>query len=93
MTAPSSPEPAPAAPAQPEVLRVDRIACTGHGICASILPATVRLDEWGYPVVDASAGDDGPAARAAAIRLCPAMALYVDRHSSAPLNSASGSRV
>ncbi|MGI8457642.1 MAG: ferredoxin [Propionibacteriaceae bacterium] len=32
-------------------LVVDRIACTGHGLCASWLPERVRLDEWGYPVV------------------------------------------
>ena len=32
-------------------LAVDRIACTGHGICASLLPDEVGLDEWGYPVV------------------------------------------
>ena len=60
-------------------LRVDRVRCSGHGICASLLPGTVRLDEWGYPVIiDQAAGgfDDGEAARAAAVRLCPAMALY-----------------
>ena len=32
-------------------LAVDRIACTGHGICAGLLPDEVGLDEWGYPVV------------------------------------------
>jgi ferredoxin len=67
--------PSPPDTTRAEVLRVDRIACTGHGICASILPTTVRLDEWGYPIVDSSRGDDGPTARAAAVRLCPAMAL------------------
>jgi ferredoxin len=70
-----SAQPSPAETVLGEVLRVDRIACTGHGICASILPASVRLDEWGYPVVDPSGGADGSAARAAAVRLCPAMAL------------------
>ena len=55
-------------------LRVDRIACTGHGVCASLLPRHIQLDEWGYPIVrDATvtAADD-----ATAIRLCPARALY-----------------
>ena len=60
-----------------EALHVDRVACTGHGICASILPGAVRLDEWGYPVLEGPGTDDGPAARAAAVRLCPAMALYL----------------
>jgi ferredoxin len=36
-------------PSPSEGLVVDRIACTGHGICASLLPDAVTLDEWGYP--------------------------------------------
>jgi ferredoxin len=69
---------------EPPSVRVDRVACTGHGICATLLPGSVQLDEWGYPVVlSRSDGgvDDGPEARAAAVRWCPAMALYVDRRS------------
>jgi ferredoxin len=59
--------------ATPE-LRVDRVACTGHGMCATLLPGRVRLDEWGYPVVD-----DARAGRAEgdrAVTFCPARALY-----------------
>ena len=55
-------------------IAVDRIACTGHGVCAQLF-AQVRLDEWGYPIVDdlsVSAQD----ARTA-IRHCPARALYL----------------
>lgn len=54
-------------------LALDRIACTGHGICASILPEQITLDEWGYPVVQASLVD--PSLGDAAIRLCPTRAL------------------
>jgi ferredoxin len=32
-------------------LAVDPIACTGHGVCAELLPEGVRLDEWGYPLL------------------------------------------
>ena len=32
-------------------LRVDPIACTGHGICAELLPELIRLDDWGYPII------------------------------------------
>ncbi|GAA0922205.1 ferredoxin [Pseudonocardia zijingensis] len=32
-------------------LHVDRIACTGHGVCAELLPELIALDEWGYPIV------------------------------------------
>ncbi len=54
-------------------LALDRIACTGHGICASILPEQISLDEWGYPVMPASLVD--PSLGDVAIRLCPARAL------------------
>ncbi|MFI6448845.1 ferredoxin [Kitasatospora sp. NPDC050543] len=33
------------------LLRVDRIACAGHGQCAELLPELISLDEWGYPVL------------------------------------------
>lgn len=35
-------------------LVVDPIACAGHGLCADLLPERVRLDDWGYPIVDAA---------------------------------------
>jgi len=82
-SSPTDPRRRPGAATRPTV-RVDRVACTGHGVCASLLPGSVRLDEWGYPVVlsEAEGGvDDGDRARAAAVRLCPAMALYAERRS------------
>jgi ferredoxin len=58
----------------PVVLRVDRVACTGHGVCAGVLPRHIELDEWGYPIVkNPLVSREG--ARAA-IRLCPARALF-----------------
>ena len=35
-----------------ESLRVDPIACTGHGLCAELFPERIWLDEWGYPVIE-----------------------------------------
>jgi ferredoxin len=35
-----------------ETLRVNPINCTGHGVCAELLPELITLDEWGYPIVD-----------------------------------------
>src|SRR5690349_16159238 len=32
-------------------LRVNPIACTGHGMCAELLPEAVELDRWGYPLL------------------------------------------
>jgi ferredoxin len=67
-------------------LRVNPIACTGHGLCAELLPELVTLDEWGYPVL---AGQQVPPAlerRArSAVASCPALAL---RLSAAPLKPA-----
>jgi len=53
---------------------VDRVACTGHGICASLLPEAINPDEWGYPVLLAPGVD--PEVGDIAIRLCPARALF-----------------
>lgn len=55
-------------------LRIDRIACTGKGICASLLPEAIELDEWGYPILDEAQVD--PEMGDIAISLCPARALY-----------------
>ena len=45
------------------------------GLCFELLPESVRLDDWGYPVVD----DDLPAELVAqareAVRACPTLAL------------------
>jgi len=32
-------------------LRVNPIACDGHGMCAELLPELIELDRWGYPVL------------------------------------------
>lgn len=59
-------------------LRVNPITCTGHGLCAELLPEQIGIDEWGYPIVE-----PGPvpgqlekhARRAAAA--CPTLALLL----------------
>jgi ferredoxin len=33
---------------------VDPTVCDAHGICAELFPERVRLDRWGYPVIDSS---------------------------------------
>jgi ferredoxin len=60
-------------------LHWDPIACTGHGLCADLLPERIELDEWGYPVI---LGDVPPGlARHArrAVRACPALALRLQQ--------------
>ncbi len=56
-----------------EVLTVDRIACTGHGVCARLLPDAITLDDWGYPILSGIPSD--PALATVAVTLCPAAAL------------------
>lgn len=55
-------------------LRIDRVACTGHGICAALLPDGIELDEWGYPML--VEGRTDPKLADAAVSLCPSRALY-----------------
>lgn len=62
-----------------KALRVDRIACTGHGLCGELLPELIDLDEWGYPVIKDREVPDHlltHARRAAAA--CPVLALHLD---------------
>ncbi|TME23720.1 MAG: ferredoxin [Chloroflexi bacterium] len=33
-------------------LVVDPIKCDGRGLCAGLLPELIRLDDWGYPIVN-----------------------------------------
>ncbi len=60
-------------------LRVDPVACSGHGACAELLPEMVTLDEWGYPIIDGRPVPGRllrPARRA--VTACPALALHLD---------------
>jgi ferredoxin len=58
-------------------LRVNPIACSGHGVCAELLPELIALDEWGYPVLAADGTVPLWLMREArrAITNCPALAL------------------
>jgi ferredoxin len=61
------------------ILRVNPIACDGRGLCSELFPERVRLDDWGYPIVDGRAVPQelmGHALRAVAG--CPKMALSLD---------------
>lgn len=62
-------------------LDVDPIRCSGHGLCADLLPELIELDEWGYPIIDSSvpAGLVSHARRA--VGACPALALRLTRAS------------
>jgi ferredoxin len=61
-------------------LRVNPIACDGHGLCAELFPERVTLDDWGYPIVD-----DSPIPRSLepharrTIDACPVLALRLEQ--------------
>ncbi len=60
-------------------LRVNPIMCDGHGLCAELLPELIRLDDWGYPILDVAevpAELESLARRAA--DACPTLALLLD---------------
>jgi len=61
-----------------ERLRVNPILCTGHGLCAELLPEQINLDEWGYPVISDEPVPKGlrPLARRA-VTDCPVLALML----------------
>jgi ferredoxin len=66
-------------------LRVDPIACEGHGLCAEILPELIDLDEWGYPLLR-EGGAIPPALEAHAryaADVCPTLALLIEKRRTA----------
>ncbi|MGH9060897.1 MAG: ferredoxin [Acidimicrobiales bacterium] len=61
-------------------LRVNPIACDGHGLCAELLPEAITLDDWGYPILDDRALAPGVMEHARrAVAACPTLALLLER--------------
>jgi ferredoxin len=63
------------------VLKVDIIACDGRGVCAELFPERIRLDDWGYPIIDADPFGPFLIAHARrAVAACPVLALRLERY-------------
>jgi ferredoxin len=60
-------------------LQIDPIACSGHGLCADLLPELIELDEWGYPIIAGSVPPGLAAHARRAVNACPALALRLSR--------------
>jgi ferredoxin len=60
-------------------LRVNPIACDAHGLCVELLPELIRLDDWGYPILEVETvpGELLGLARRAA-DACPTLALLLE---------------
>ena len=57
-------------------LEVDPIRCTGHALCAELLPEGISLDEWGYPILAAGEVPEHLLRRARQVAAaCPTRAL------------------
>jgi ferredoxin len=57
-------------------LEIDWTRCDGHGLCGTLLPDEIMLDEWGFPVLrgrEITRGELTNARRA--VLACPALAL------------------
>jgi ferredoxin len=60
-------------------IRIDPIMCEGHGLCAELLPEHIRLDDWGFPIVDAEPVRPALARLARrAEAACPTLALLLE---------------
>lgn len=58
-------------------LRVDWQVCDGHGLCAELLPEVVRLDEWGFPVVERPVPRHLERLARQTVAACPKLALQL----------------
>ena len=60
-------------------LRVNPIACDGRGVCAELFMERVRLDDWGYPIIDPTPIPETllPLAQRA-VTNCPKLALILE---------------
>lgn len=61
-------------------LEVNMIACDGRGLCAEMLPELISLDDWGFPIVAGDVPEYLELRAAEAVRLCPLLALRLERH-------------
>ena len=61
-------------------LKVNPIACEGHGMCIELLPELIAPDPWGYPLIAPGPVPEellGLARRA--VNSCPTLALLLTR--------------
>ena len=63
-----------------DIVRVNPIDCEGHGLCAELFPERIRLDDWGYPIIDPKPIPHSLEQHMRrAIAACPTLALRAER--------------
>ena len=60
-------------------LRVDPIRCEGRGLCAELFPEWIKLDDFGYPMIDRRPFPPALMEHAQrAVNDCPVLALFFE---------------
>ncbi|HWF54414.1 MAG TPA: ferredoxin [Solirubrobacteraceae bacterium] len=60
-------------------VRINPIACDAHGLCVEMLPELFRLDDWGYPIIDApEVPAELESLAAMAADACPTLAIVIE---------------
>ena len=76
-----------------DTLRIDRIRCDGHGLCAELLPEMISLDDWGYPIIKAGTIPSRLAEHTQrAVEACPVLALRLARTTEPAMTHVTGNR-
>jgi ferredoxin len=57
---------------------VNWIECDGHGVCAELLPEVIRLDDWGYPIIEGDVSKSLLKHARRAVQACPKLALVLE---------------
>jgi ferredoxin len=60
-------------------LRLDPIACDGHGMCAELFPEGIELDDWGFPILEGPVKPGFEKLAERAVNACPTRALRLQR--------------
>ena len=68
-----------------EHLGIDRIRCDGRSVCAELIPELIRLDDWGFPIIDGQpVGAELLEHARRAVSACPVRALRLERLAARP---------
>jgi ferredoxin len=60
-------------------IRVNPIKCQAHGLCGELLPEWIRMDEWGYPIIEPGELPRSLEEHARrAVDACPTLALLLE---------------
>ena len=59
-------------------LQVNPIRCVAHGLCRELLPEAIRLDEWGYPIIEGELTPELVEYARRAANACPTLALLLE---------------